>query len=191
MKTLLRVQNNTVNIPNGKEHFDIYLAREIYPALVPGLESLSREIDRLVNAEEGEIDDSIKERFNPCIFLAEFLMRNNPKHGAKLEYAETFDIYTKVEKVRRFFVSNKQKIYKHYCIQPYQDNFTKSKLKEYIKALDGFMQMNGRLCDNMDIESSFEDVSPTDQLQFDDVFDSICRWATDPKQLTTFEGFSG
>ena len=26
VKTLLRVQNNIINIPGGREHFDIYLA---------------------------------------------------------------------------------------------------------------------------------------------------------------------
>jgi hypothetical protein len=30
------------------EHFDIYLARTIYPVLVPGLESLSMEIERIM-----------------------------------------------------------------------------------------------------------------------------------------------
>jgi hypothetical protein len=38
-------------MPNGSEHFDIYLAKTIYPTLVPGLESLAREIDRLTSAE--------------------------------------------------------------------------------------------------------------------------------------------
>jgi len=74
---------------------------------VPGLEDLSREIDRLVNAEDGEIDQSIKDRFNPCIFLAEFLMRNNPKWGTKLEYTETFKKYSRLEKIRRFFAAKK------------------------------------------------------------------------------------
>ncbi len=51
VKTLLRVQNNVVNMPNGKEHFDIYLADAIYPTLVPALESLAREIDRLTSSD--------------------------------------------------------------------------------------------------------------------------------------------
>ena len=51
VKTLLRVQNNIVNMPNGKEHFDIYLADGIYPTLVPALESLAREIDRLTSSD--------------------------------------------------------------------------------------------------------------------------------------------
>ena len=47
-KNLLRIQANHIDLPGKKnEHFDIYLAREIYPVLVPGLEDLSREIDRL------------------------------------------------------------------------------------------------------------------------------------------------
>ena len=77
-------------IQDTGEHFDIYLATTIYPVLVPGLEELSREIDRLVSDEQ-EKDLDIKERFNPCIFLAEYLMRNNPKYGNKNEYTELFN----------------------------------------------------------------------------------------------------
>ena len=38
-------------MPGGKEHFDIYLAESIYPTLVPALESLAREIDRLTASD--------------------------------------------------------------------------------------------------------------------------------------------
>ena len=51
VKTLLRVQNNIVTLPNGKEHFDIYLSDTVYPTLVPALESLAREIDRLTTSD--------------------------------------------------------------------------------------------------------------------------------------------
>lgn len=139
VKHLLRVQANIVQLPGSTEHFDIYLAKEIYPVLVPGLEELSREIDRLVNAQEGEIDESIRARFNPCIFLAEYLMRNNPNHGTKLEFTDIFLKHARIEKIRRFFTHRKTKIYKHFCIQPYHANFTKRHIKEYLDSLDGFL----------------------------------------------------
>lgn len=51
VKALLRIQNTVVQMPGGKEHFDIYLAQQIYPTLIPALESLAREIDRLTTSD--------------------------------------------------------------------------------------------------------------------------------------------
>ena len=41
-------------------------------------------------------------------------MRNNPKHGKKLEYEDMFVEYAKIEKLRRFFQFKRQKIFKHF-----------------------------------------------------------------------------
>ena len=101
-------------IPGETEHYDIYLAKEIYPVLVPGLEELAREIDRIIEAEPDEIDQNIIARFNPAIFLAEYLMRNNPKHGTQLEYTDLFQKYARVEKIKRFFESKKGRINQHF-----------------------------------------------------------------------------
>ena len=51
-------------------------------------ESLSSKVSEAVSflLRLDIIDPSIRERFNPCIFLGEFLMRNNSNHGTKLEY---------------------------------------------------------------------------------------------------------
>ena len=171
-------------MPNGTEHFDIYLAKEIYPVLVPGLEELSREIDRLVNAQEGEIDESIKARFNPCIFLAEYLMRNNPKHGTKLEYTEMFIKHARIEKIRRFFTHRKTKIYKHFTLQPYFANFTKRHVKEYLQSLDGFLQMEGKLIANFPWEKYFVDVAANDSVGFEELYDCMTKWAISPENQT-------
>ena len=85
-KTLLWNTSSYVPLPDTKkggfkDHFDIHLAKYIFPVLVPGLESLSWEVERISRDEEGKIDQSIKDRFNPCIYLGEYLMRNNPKFG--------------------------------------------------------------------------------------------------------------
>ena len=47
VKNLLRLQQEVIKIPDSEEHYDIYLARTLYPVLLPGIELLSREINRL------------------------------------------------------------------------------------------------------------------------------------------------
>jgi hypothetical protein len=51
VKNLLRLQQEVIKLPDSEEHYDIYLAKELYPVLLPGIEQLSREIDRLTNKE--------------------------------------------------------------------------------------------------------------------------------------------
>jgi hypothetical protein len=68
-------------------------------------------------------------------------MRNNPKSGVKLEYADIFRKYAKIEKIRRFFSVKRQKLYKHFMLQPYQGNFVKRHVPEFIKAIDDFLKM--------------------------------------------------
>ena len=57
-----------INLPGGREHFDIYLAKTIYPVLVPGLESLAREIDRLQNSDGMHLFDSLINMFRAYRF---------------------------------------------------------------------------------------------------------------------------
>ena len=123
------------------------------------------------------IDPSIKERFNPCIYLAEFLMRNNPKHGTKSEYTKTFDKWSRIEKIRRFFSSKRPKLYKHFCIQPYQNNFCKSNFGEYLDGLDSFLQMEGKLASNFNWKKYFVDYKDDDAVQWDDFFEILSMWA--------------
>ena len=49
VKNLLRLQQEVIKLPDSEEHYDIYLARNLYPVLLPGIELLSREIDRLID----------------------------------------------------------------------------------------------------------------------------------------------
>ena len=63
-------------------------------------------------------------------------MRNNPKHGTKLEYSEMFVEYAKVEKLRRFFQFKRQRIFKHFTRMDYNTNFIRKHVDDYIKELD-------------------------------------------------------
>ena len=51
VRNLLRLQSDVIKMPDSDEHYDIYLARKLYPVLLPGVELLAREIDRLTNKE--------------------------------------------------------------------------------------------------------------------------------------------
>ena len=81
LKSLFKAQTSSISLPSGKEDFDVYLAKSLYPSLIPGLESLAESVERIMNDDNNAIDQSIKDRFNPCIFLAEFLMRHQPQQS--------------------------------------------------------------------------------------------------------------
>ncbi len=186
VKTLLRVQNNVINLPGGREHFDIYLAKSIYPTLVPGLEELAREVDRIINSDSKllvpdsaveTIDASIRERFNPCIYLAEYLMRTNPSHGHKNEYQDIFRKYARIEKLRRFFQMKRQRIYKHFMLQPYQGNFIRRHIKEFVHALDEFLKTDNKLTDNFQVDKLFAFLDENEATTFDHFYDVLSKWA--------------
>ena len=62
---------------NGVD-MDEYLLEEIYPVLLPGLEALANEIENC-KAEADKRDIRIRSRFNPLRWLAQYLMRHNPR----------------------------------------------------------------------------------------------------------------
>ena len=184
VKSLLRLQNQVVSLPNSKEHYDIYLGKALYPVLVPALEELSREITRIIEQQD-TIDPSIRARFNPCIFLGEYLMRNNPKFGSALEYGDLFTQYAAVEKLRRFFFLKRQKVFKHFTLQPYQSNFTFATVPTYVKDLDEFLLQEGKMIAGFKVEDWIE--QPEDessQIGFDAFYDALSKWGVQQTEIT-------
>ena len=127
------------------------------------------------------IDSSIRERFNPCIFLGEFLMRNNAKHGTKLEYEQLFCDWSHVEKLRRFFHLRRQKINKHFSQQPYHQSFTFELADGYIKTLDKFLDLGGKLEQNFKLEDHFEECKGP--LSFDRFYEALQKWGMAQKVI--------
>ena len=128
------------------------------------------------------IDPSIRERFNPCIFLGEYLMRNNAKYGTKLEYEDLFREWSQAEKLRRFFTLRRQKIFKHFTMQPYHNSFTFDLANGYVAALDKFLMLNGKLLDGFKIEDHFEETKGA--LSFDKFYEALQKWGITQKIIS-------
>ena len=111
-------------------------------------------------------------------------MRNNPKHGTTLEYTDNFIKYSRIEKIRRFFNAKKQKINKHWTVK-YQNGFTKRDIPEYIQALDGFLQMNGKLIKTFGaiVMDLYKDYDLPDVCTFEDLYDHLKNWAVSEKNV--------
>jgi len=76
------VEGMDYTVLENNEFMDLYLCENLFSTLLPALESLSKNAEKLIYYSDKEESDEIK-RFNPCNFLAEFLMRNNPRYGKK------------------------------------------------------------------------------------------------------------
>ena len=118
-------------------------------------------------------------------------MRNNPKHGAKLENAELFVKLVKIERIRRFFTFKRQKIFKHFTLQPYHANFMKKNLVDYIRALDLFLMMDKKLVTHFrpDKIADWAELEPKDQIGFDVFYEELSNWAIKQKKLQ-YEDFA-
>ena len=116
-------------------------------------------------------------------------MRNNPKHGAKLEYAELFEQQSRVEKIRRFFQNKRQKIFKHWTYQEFNANFRKMDIGPYIVQLDQLLLMDRKLVEAFDVEELWPDTAPTDTVGFDHFYLKLSDWAVEQTELS-YEEFA-
>lgn len=111
-------------------------------------------------------------------------MRNNQKHGGKSEYNDIFAKYARIEKIRRFFSIKRQKVYKHFMIQPYHGNFVKKHIPEFIKAVDDFLKIDGKLADNFKAQEHFSKLKDDETIPFEVFYNTMAKWALSQEKLS-------
>tara|TARA_B110000503_G_C6896669_1_gene309017 strand:+ start:359 stop:568 length:210 start_codon:yes stop_codon:yes gene_type:complete len=66
----------------------------------------------------------------------------------------------------------RQKIFKHFTMQPYHSNFIWERIPEYLKALDEFLMQEGSLVRCFNLEENMEQPEEVDeQISFDQFYD--------------------
>ena len=134
-------------LENG-EYLDLYLFEKLFSSLLPGLESLGKTIEKLIYHSKKE-DEREVVRFNPCNYLGEFLMRNNPKYGKNTETHEKFLKYTRQERKKRMIKSGNNNDILKKKVSKFNDNIkitiTKLTINSFVSKLDDKLGLKGTL----------------------------------------------
>jgi len=170
--------------PEEYRDFDVYLMeKSVMPLLLQGLDALSRHADKIHTKGGGGDDKDSKQRFNPLVWLAQYLLRNHPRYvkDHRTPMYEKFSELANVERGRRCLLRRKdqmEEMWNHMVELNGGHPLTHDDIPVLFQNLDEKWYLDGALVDkvpqdfsNVQMEKSVED-GDHDEVIFPDFF----RW---------------
>jgi hypothetical protein len=148
---------------------DLYLCENLFSTLLPAMEMLANNVEKIIFKHPDKQDEKENARFNACNFLAEYLMRNNPKYGKNKEIHAKFLKYTRKERKRRMLklqldVMNK-KVTKLYNDGKMKLN--KKNVMDFVKSADKKLGLDDNLKEYDWIEHHFRVFSDNEEISLE------------------------
>lgn len=173
-----------VVLVDGKKYYkDLYLVEKLLPTLTKGMEVLSQELEQIMNNTE-EIDPEVRSRFNPCLFLGQYLMRQNHNLNQKNHLTKLLINYCKVEEFNRLFVSRFETMHKIFAKSIGKDKKTCdiSELKLYARDIDQIFDCKGELKNFLSNNKLLS--KNKDEIKLNDILDELAKFLVQKTSLT-------
>ena len=123
-----------------------------------------------------QIDPEVRSRFNPCIFLGQYLMRHNHNIHPNGNLAKLLTEYSKVENMNRYFISRFESIYKVFVKSIGKDKKVCdiSELKLFLRDLDQYLDCKGELRNSLGMNKNLTKVK--EDIKFSDILDELSKF---------------
>jgi len=149
--------------------FDLYLSEKLVPLLAQALDALGRELIRQQQLGD-KLDTAVARRFNPRTWLAQYLIRNDPKAlqtPRRTKVYTEFALWTDIERGRRELLRRRDPIRVLFMGFTKKNMMSSKDLPKMFKALDQQWWLDGKLRDSPVLPKDYEGIARDNQWSFE------------------------